>query len=364
MTKTRTVRRIFSQSLLVLFSLSLLSVAYIIAVIIYGKSHKDIQLPKFLGSRPENIALLKQTDAGPKPFSFFVVGDMQQGDFFSAIYRDSIGKDAPDFGVILGDFIRSPEMEFHKAFMTDFTTWGIQEPVFLVCGNHDIATKKDITQNRPYSFTLEDFEKTYGPTEFSFTYHGCLFIVLNDVDTDGYIAYLVDTLSHRAKDTLMTFVFTHIPVHTISPDIKSREMPGEERFLSLIDEYNIDYVISGDFHTYFRRETNNTTFIISGGGMNRMGDNERNRKGAYHAMLIHVDPLTKDVTERVYCQESRTRIGYAIRKALFAEVLVFFEHHKRWEALILSLTVLLSITLGVWRFVYATDGRAKERKKR
>jgi predicted phosphodiesterase len=329
MSETRNSRTIFARSIFVLFCIGLLTGIYFFALFVYSKSCEDIQLPKYLGNKPDNIVLLKESDTGSDPFSFFIVGDIQQGDFFPDVYRESISHDHPDFGVILGDFIRSPQLEFHTAFMMDFPNWGCREPVFLVCGNHDIATKKDIERNRPYSFTLNDFEETYGPANFSFTYHGCLFIILNDIDTDDYIRFLADTLLHCRNRTLMTFVFAHVPAKTVSPEITCRKMAGEQEFLTLIRDYNVDYVITGDFHTYLRARVGDTVFLVSGGGMDRTGDNRLNRKSAYHAICIHVDPLKKDVTERIYCGKGRTRIGYTLRKVMLAQAFAFFEHNKK-----------------------------------
>ncbi|MBN2225217.1 MAG: metallophosphoesterase [Deltaproteobacteria bacterium] len=364
MSRTSTVRRVLTIFIFLFFFITLFSLAYAAVAIVYGESKEDIKLPMFLGNKQDNIDLLMKTDTGPEPFSFFIVGDMQQGDFFPAIYRNDIKDDSPNFGVLLGDNVRPPKTESHNEFILDFSTWGIQEPVFVVCGNHDIVMKKDITENRSYSFTLKDFEKTYGPADFSFYYHGCLFVLLNDIETDSHVAYLADALSHRKKDTLMTFVFTHIPPHTISPAIKCREMLGEQKFLTLIKDYNVDYVISGDFHTYFRAKVGNTIFLISGGGMDKMGDNKQNRKGAYHAMLIQVDPLTKDVAERIYREEGQTRIGYTIKKSMLTQVFAFFEYQEKWEAPILSSGLLLSILLGVWGFTYVSGSGGKRRGKR
>jgi len=331
--------------------------AYAAASIVYGESHEDIQLPKYLGNRPENINLLKNTDNGPGPFSFFVVGDTKQADFFPAIYSMDIRDDAPDFGLILGDFVNEPKPEDHQDFLLDFSTWGVRSPLFLVCGNHDIVSKDDIARDKPYTFTIEEFEKMYGPSNFSFTYQGCLFIVLNDIDTDAYLAYLSDTLSHRTDDTLMTFVFSHIPPHTISPEIKSRVMPGEDRFLSLIDDYNVDYVFAADFHSYFRYSNEKTNFIISGGGMDRLANKQKNVRGALHAVFIRVDPLTKCVAERVYRENRQTRIWHTIRKAGITQVYAFFENHENMEAPLLSSTALLSFLLGTVGLAFVTYGR-------
>jgi Icc-related predicted phosphoesterase len=364
MAEKRTVGKIYILTVFILFFVLVSSLAYAAVSIIYGESHEDIQLPRFLGNKPDNIALLKETDTGAEPFSFFIVGDMQQNDFFPAIYRADIKDDAPDFGVLLGDNVRPPKIESHTAFMMDFLSWGVREPVFLVCGNHDIVTGEDSARDSVDSFTLKDFEKTYGPANISFTYHGCLFIILNDIYTDSYVTYLADALSHRSKDARMTFVFTHIPPKTISSAIKGREMLGEEGFLSLIKEYGVDYVICGDFHSYLRTEVGNTVFLVSGGGMDKLGDNKQNRKGAYHAMFLSVNPLTKDVTERIYRGESRPRIGYTIRKAMLTQAFAFFEDQEKWEAPILSSGALLSVLLGVWGFASVIGDGGKKRGPR
>ncbi len=343
-----------------LFSFAILfSFVYATASIVYGESTEDIQLPKFLGNKPDNIKLLTATDTGPGPFSFYVVGDTKLANFFPSIYENDIRDDTPDFGLILGDFVTNPKPEDHQHFLIDFTTWGVRSPLFLVCGNHDIVTKEDIGRKRSFTFTLKDYENMYGPGDFSFTYHGCLFIVLNDIDTDGHVAYLADALSRRAKDTLMTFVFAHIPPHTISSAIKCRTMQGEERFLSLINEYNVDYVIGADFHSYFRCKTGNTNFIISGGGMDKRGDNTENRKDAFHSVFLQVDPLTKDVAERIYRADDQTNILHMGRKTAITQVFAFFERNEHWEAPVLSSTALLSFLLGALGFVFAARGRIK-----
>jgi SAM-dependent methyltransferase len=359
MRKTGIVNTVSAVCTFLLFFVVLFSFAYATTSIVYGESTEDTQLPKFLGNKPDNINLLTASDTGPGPFSFYVVGDTKLANFFPSIYENDIRDDAPDFGLILGDFVREPKPEDHQHFLMNFPTWGIQSPLFLVCGNHDIVTRDDIGRKRSYSFTIKDFEKKYGPTDFSFTYHGCLFIVLNDIDTNGHVAYLADALSRRTKDTLMTFVFVHIPPHTISPAIKCRVMPGEKQFLSLIDEYNVDYVIGADFHSYFRCKTGDTNFIISGGGMDKMGDNTKNVNGAFHSVFLQVDPLTKDVAERVYRADGQTNIWRTVRKAAITQVFAFFENHEDWEAPVLSSTALLSILLGALGFVFVASGRIK-----
>jgi hypothetical protein len=353
-TISRKEGKIKSWIIIVCMVLLLASLAYAGTSMIYGESVEDTPLPHFLGNKPGNIAALEDKDAGPAPFSFFIAGDLQQADFFPAIYKDFIGADSPDFGVILGDFVRPAQVESHTGFMLDFASWGVREPVFLVCGNHDILTKEDTKRSGLFKgFTLADFERTYGPADFSFTYRGCLFVILNDIDTDRHVAYLADVLSHRKSDTLMTFVFTHIPAHTISPEIKSREMRGEDKFLSLVKKYKVDYVISGDFHSYFRAKVGDTNYLISGGGMGRDGDNRENRKGSYHAVLIRVDPTTKTVDERIYTGESRLRLAAAMKTNMLVQVFPFLEYQEKAGLPIMWGGSLISVFLGLWLFSFS-----------
>ncbi len=358
------LRKVFGIKSAIIFFLlliSLLSLSYGAASIIYGESHEQVKLPAFLGNKTENIDLLGKSNTGDSPFSFFVVGDTQLGDFFPGIYKNDIKSDSPNFGLILGDFVKNPKAEDHAQFMMDFPTWGVNVPVFLVCGNHEIVTKTDIANNRWFSFTLKDFEKTYGPADFSFYYHGCLFVILNDVDTDSHVAYLADALSHRKKDTLMTFVFTHIPAHTISPAISSKEMLGEKEFLSLVENNNVDYVIEGDFHSYFRAKVRNTIFLISGGGTDKFANKPKNEKeGSYQAMLIQVDPVTRNVNERIYIGKSEKRPVYTMKKIMLTQVFAFFEHDEKWETPIMGSGGLASCLLGIWFF---SSVRAHSRKQ-
>ncbi len=351
-------RKIKYRVILVFTIFLLLSLTYAGASLIYGEFAEETQLPAFLGNKPDNIDLLRDKDTGSGPFSFFIAGDIQQGDFFPDIYKNSIEGDSPDFGVILGDFVKTPRMEPHTEFIRDFSTWGIREPLFLVCGNHDIITEEDERHNRLFlNFTLKEFERTYGPADFSFTYHGCLFVVLDDIDTDAHVAYLDDVLSHRKKDTPMTFVFTHIPPHTISPAIKCREMLGEKEFLSLIDEYNVDYVISGDFHSYCRARVKNTNFVVSGGGMDRDGDNSRNRKGSYHAMLFQVDPNMKTVDERIYTGKSRFALAGLLKRNMFLQVFPFIEYQEKAGLPVIWGGALITAFLGLWLFLLSMESK-------
>ncbi len=341
--------KIKSRVVLLIMVLSLASFAYAGASMIYGESKEDIQLPAFLGNKTENVDLLTAKDTGEKPFSFFVVGDTRLGDFFSAIYKHDIRGDAPDFGVILGDFVKGPTAEYHRRFMTDFSSWGVRVPVFLVAGNRDIVTTDDPGELF-YSFTPQSFEAIYGPDNFHFTHDGCLFVVLDDVNTETYLPYLADVLGHRKGDTRMTFVFTHASATFVSPAITGRDMQGEKRFLSLIEKYNVDYVFSGDYHSYVRTRIKDTTFIVSGGGMDKIGE-KNHATDPYHAMVIRVDPTTKVVNEEIYAGKSRFLFTHAVAGTMLTQAFPLLEYQEKAGLPILWGSGLITAMLGMWFFV-------------
>lgn len=128
-------------------------------------------------------------------------------------------------------------------------------------------------------------------------------------------------------------------------------MLGEKEFLSLVENNNVDYVISGDFHSYFRAKVRNTVFLISGGGTDKFANKAKNEKeGSYHAMLIQVDPVTRNVNERIYIGKSQKRPFYVMKKTMLTQAFAFFEHEEKWEMPIMGSGGLVSCLLGIWFF--------------
>ncbi len=318
--------------------------------ILLGISRTDITVPPLLGNRPEVISRLTDGPADARPFSFLVVGDTKSSNTFEHFYEDAALEATPDFGVMLGDFVADPELNRHRFFMEEFAEWGMTFPFFLIAGNHDIVTRHTRKCDRLTDpFLEQDFERVYGPTNFSFIYRGCLFIGLDDLYGTGYIDYARDVLSRRPQDVLMTFVFMHIPPKSLSPMIRVRIIEGEQDFMDLMEIYKVDYVIMGDFHSYFRGDDKHTKYIITGGGGSPLY--EGTTRSFHHLILMVVDTQNKQVDEIIYPINSVFDLGDDLEIVMTCKLYPFFEERPILWATVFSVgTVIFG---GLFVFVAA-----------
>ena len=184
----------FSGNVLI-FICYLLS-ALIIVTVVIGLCVQNAGMPKLLGNNPEAIAYLnKNTD--PNDFTFIVIGDVKGGTATFEAMLDIMAPEKPAFAVVLGDFVRHPQLIEHKLFALEVAEYINNMPMFLVVGNHDIGKNKD--------FSIEDFKKTYGAEQFSFVIGKNLFILLTNVadygKTGKYLEFMEQTIS-KYRDKL------------------------------------------------------------------------------------------------------------------------------------------------------------------
>ncbi len=332
-----------------------LSAIFLVVSILYGMSWSGVTAPPRLGNRPEVISRLTDGQSDALPFSFLVVGDTRSSTIFENFYEGAPLDVTPDFGVILGDFVAYPELNRHRFFMGELAAWGMRFPVFLIVGNHDIVTRHTRRLNRLYDpVSQEDFEKLYGPAEFSFIYRGCLFVGLNNPYRIDYLDYARGVLSRRPPDTLMTFVFMHIPPPSLSPLVKVRGLEGEKEFMSLMETYNVDYVFMGDFHSYFRTDDGHTKYVISGGGGSPIHDG--GARSFHHALLMMVDPSKKKVDEVIYSFKPAFDPGDDIEIIMICGLYPIFEGHPLAWAALFCLAAVATAGLIVL-FIARIDGK-------
>ncbi|MBN2224008.1 MAG: metallophosphoesterase [Deltaproteobacteria bacterium] len=337
-----------------------LSAAFTVVSILYGMSWSDVTAPPLLGNRPEVISRLTDGQPDVRPFSFLIVGDTQSKTIFENFFLKVALDVAPDFGVVVGDFVANPEMNRHRFFMGEFGEWNMTFPVFLIAGNHDIVTNHETGLDWLRDPVYEkDFEKLYGPANFSFIYRGCLFIGLNDVYTIDYFDYVKDVLSHRPPDILMTFVFMHIAPKSLSPLLQTRQMEGEEEFKRLMETYDVDYVLAGDFHSYLRMDRNNTEYIITGGGGATLHGGARS---FHHAVLMTVDPARDRADETIYSFRPTLDVGDDIEIAMICGIYPVFEQHPLgWVALF---TLIAAAAAGLVAFLLVRITRKRRGLRR
>jgi predicted phosphodiesterase len=188
-------------------------------------------------------------------YTFAVCGDSRGGD---EIYREilrRVEKDGAAFFVNTGDLVlRGLESEFvHFAeLMADFAL-----PFYPVAGNHDAA-----------GADLSSFLKYSGAPSVHYSFeHGNGHFIIVDSHGGGVntpeLTWLEGELS--AVDKPLTFVFLHHPPY--DPDGTDYTMQwGNDRFMHLMEEYDVDIVFAGHIHAYVEGERGGVRYIITGGG--------------------------------------------------------------------------------------------------
>jgi hypothetical protein len=339
-----------------------IAAVFLIVSILYGRSWSGVTAPPLLGNRPGVISGLTDGQSEPRPFSFLVAGDTRSSSTFENFYKNASLDSTPDFGVILGDFVAYPELSRHRFFMGEFSEWKMAFPVFLIAGNHDAVTKYERRLDRTYDpVYVPEFEKMYGPTNFSFIYRGCLFIGLNDAYRTDYLDYLKEVLARRPPGVLMTFVFIHIPPPSIiASSVVSREMEGEGQFMRLMDDYNVDFVFAGDFHSYFRTDRGHTRYIVTGGGGSSTSGNAA--RSFHHVLFMTVDPLKDQVDETIYSLRQTLDPWDGVEIVMICGLFPVFEGHPlRWVAVFCLVAV---VTGGLVIFLITRIARKKRTPRR
>jgi len=245
-------------------------------IVIVSLRVQTAKVSKFLGNGTENTAFLNST-TDPNDFTFIVAGDIKGGTATFESLLWIIMQEKPAFAVVLGDFVSGPEPSRHKIFACEMSKNNLPFPMLLVVGSHEV--------NPEGPFRLEDFERTYGPSQFHFMIGKNLFIFLNNNSpfdkTEGYLNFLEQVLSERAKQSREIFVFMHVPPSGLNPSIICRKLHGGERFFRLVEKYHVQYVFTGDHHGYVKTIKDGTTYIVTGGGGARL----RGKHGRFHHLV-------------------------------------------------------------------------------
>ncbi len=285
-------------------------------------------LPSTFGNFESVRALLKD-DGKSDTFSFALAGDTKGCGTFERIC-ENLKEEPVAFMVLLGDCVRDGTPGYHRYFRAEWAKeLATYFPVFYVVGNHDVDAE---------TFPISTFEKTYGPTNFSFEYKGCLFIVLRILNkpysTKESFAFLESVLSGHRSKYRKVFVFMHIPP-PISDDISPRAIDNPEKMVDLADKYDIDYVIAGDYHGYARVKHKNTVYLVTAGG----GAHISNRKfgNFHHATVIQVSP--NSVSEKLLYVPRVEDFEDRLERYALAVVFPWLNNH--WlVAIVLNLAIL------------------------
>ena len=286
--RTSIVRRLYRCGHGVLALLALAALACVLAVLIVGMETQGGTATPLLGNSPENVQRAIQR-AGPDAFTFLVVGDVRRGTATFEKLLALASREAPAFVVIAGDFVASPRFADHRLFATEITEDAPPFPIFLVPGNHDVS---------PHGpFRVEDFEQAYGPAQFHFTIGDRLFVFLNNVPparaAGSHVRFLQRALSAPPRTVRDIFVFMHIPPLRRPGHPAPGRATTDEPLLELFSKHHVRYVFAGHHHGYWKRESDGTTYIVTGGGGARLHDPST---GFHHLVKVTVEGGRVDET--------------------------------------------------------------------
>ncbi len=201
-----------------------------------------------------NFPLYAQTE--PEQFQVILFGDPQSrnkteiGYMNRDVIQELIGSSAA-FGVTLGDimFDDLSLFDYHNGCVALI---GI--PWYNVLGNHDLNFDSKTRQ-----FCNETFEKTYGPTYYSFDYGNVHFVVLDNINWrlpageteprydgtfgDRQVNWLLNDLNHIPENQPLV-LFMHIPIN---------ECSDAESVYRLIEPRPICFSVSAHRHFHEHR---------------------------------------------------------------------------------------------------------------
>ena len=274
-----------------------LTIAAVFVVVVGLRVH-NVQMPPRLGNRPEVLESI-QADTDPNEFTFIVTGDVKRGTATLGHLLRLAKADNAAFVAINGDFVSNGEYRRHRLFIRKMADMGLKVPVLLVPGNHDMAPDME--------FTDADYRKVYGATQFEFVVGSNLFVVLANAppyDADrGPETFLEQAVAKHAGKINRIFVFMHVPVSQVNSQISARAFAGSAAFPSLAKKLNVTYVFCGDHHGYVKTVKDGTTYIVCGGG----GDKLRGRHGRFHHVM-RIGIQDGDVTETVIACERQFEV--------------------------------------------------------
>jgi hypothetical protein len=311
------------------------------------KFHRDYQnIPPdhLIGNKPSHVEKLEEKGF---PFSFLVLGDTTGSETAETLIEMALRKEKPSFIIILGDFVKKPDIWKHRFFLTEMTVEiKLPFPVFLVAGNHDIdyTSSKKISDDR--RVTPEVFESLYGAMNFDFIFNNCLFIICGvDLKNEtSYLNYLRDTLSKKREGKRHIFVFVHFPPKGLAEYIGG-SLPGEEEFFSLLETYKVTTCFFGDFHGYWRGQRKGVNLIVSGGG-GRLKQSKPEWGKFHHILRVSVD--NDIINEEVITLSDEFSFEDSFEEMVFTKFFPIVQN-RGW---ILYGLFFLFLSLGIYSFAF------------
>ena len=189
----------------------------------------------------------------------------------SAYIVRALNRLAPDFVVHLGDITHPrPDSPAYEQSAGGFNAVfeGLECPLYLVAGNHDIGEKAFAGEPLPeqqVARTVNDsmiaeYERQFQPQYYSFEHEDCLFVIINGMivnsglTSEGEQRQWLEALLAGNRGRRI-FLFSHYPVYLSRRDetdhYDATDEPGRTWLLGILERHNVEAFYAGHVHNFF-----------------------------------------------------------------------------------------------------------------
>jgi hypothetical protein len=214
------------------------------------------------GTLPKSVNFALYKSKRKDQFRAIIVGDPQSRDSTEVgFFRDDVvaemyGTDA-EFYLALGD-IAFNNLNIYYQYNQVVGKLGL--PAYNVHGNHDMNF--DVPDDH---YAAETFKRIYGPTDYSFDYGDVHFIVMDNIEYNGWnteenkkggyrgylsqqqLTWLKNDLAHIPEDNLIV-ISTHIPIVTTRSDGASINVVNREELFDVFRDRKHMLALSAHMH--------------------------------------------------------------------------------------------------------------------
>ena len=205
-------------------------------------------------------------------FTFVQICDPQLG--FGESYRhdvetfkqsvERINEIKPDFVVICGDLVNSPDKKSYSDFKE--INEKITVPSYLISGNHDVG-------NNPTEESLNRYRKTIGKDYYLFKNKGVTFIVVNSQlwkspvkgETEKQDSWLKKNLTAAKKEKSPVVILQHYPLFLEKSDETNQyynlPLKTRKKLINLFAENGVIAVLGGHVHKKMANEYKGIKFV-------------------------------------------------------------------------------------------------------
>lgn len=230
--------------------------------------------------------LTAKLDDFPHEFSFAVWGDVRDNyTIFSRLWK-AIREEPIRFSFLTGDLVRDGWVhEWLEDFLPVADRYATV-PFFPTMGNHDFGSNR------------REYLRIFRARDYWFDFGNARFMVLDNASgavTQQQLEWLEARL--QSAGDRHTFLFAHMPPHTIEKWAYYSFSGNAERFCDLLSKYQLTHAFFSHIHAYSTAEFRGVNYTVSGGGGSRLHRRFGEMGSVYHYVMVYV--MGDDVLQQV-----------------------------------------------------------------